>query len=669
MTGTPPAPSIDSETPERQRGGARGPKALGFLRAMLARWHWAVLAYAVLLATVPVVPVQPFIPGIDPAWSFALNRAVAQDMVFGRDIVFTYGPYQSVFTGMFDPQVQWLTMLGGLVLALSLGTALFLVLRGRPRWVWVLVALPALLGLPAKDALGLLIPLVVLEAVWVVLREHDPRHTWRDAALLGCCSAAFGVLPIIKFSMVPSVGMAGLLGLVLLAAARRWLLLAGFLLAPLVTGPVLWLLAHQPLSALPDYVRTSIPLVQGYSEAMMDPHSPSLAMEFVVTAVVIAVFGVVLSPDRPLPRTVLGLMVALTLFMAIKAGFVREDHAYLVATVLPATAALVAARCRRPRIHLVVVTLALVMCASTIAVYQHSSRSEFVAQARVRVLSAPPAFFDRVLHRDRLVADYQAALARIRAVQALPRIGRDTDIYSYNQSQLLAARPGAWNPRPVLQSYAAYTPELLRLNAQHLTGPDAPRRVLFRVEPIDRRLPALEDGLSWLPLMEHYRPVGYGDLTRVLAWQRRSRPVPLAVGEKTASLRGTLGREIPVPATSSGWLATIRMRPTLSGRVRSLLWRSSGVLIDVTTANGVTATHRFVPEMGRSQFLLSPMVRSGWDMDHVARGQADAYAALRVNSIRLRVPAGGHAWAEDVEVQLSSITLPGQTDSDEPPAP
>jgi hypothetical protein len=42
---------------------------------------------------------MPFFPyaGLDSAWTYAMNEAVAHRMVFGRDIIFTFGPYASEF--------------------------------------------------------------------------------------------------------------------------------------------------------------------------------------------------------------------------------------------------------------------------------------------------------------------------------------------------------------------------------------------------------------------------------------------------------------------------------------------------------------------------------------------------------------------------------------------
>ena len=55
---------------------------------------WLALALLAVLAVDAYVPLSPFMPrnDVDGSWILALNQAVARGLVFGRDIVFTFGP-------------------------------------------------------------------------------------------------------------------------------------------------------------------------------------------------------------------------------------------------------------------------------------------------------------------------------------------------------------------------------------------------------------------------------------------------------------------------------------------------------------------------------------------------------------------------------------------------
>ncbi|WP_254706813.1 hypothetical protein [Ralstonia pseudosolanacearum] len=56
-------------------------------------WRLLIVVTAVC-ALVPWLPVMPQ-AGLDHSWVLGMNQAVAQGLVFGRDMIFTFGPYAS----------------------------------------------------------------------------------------------------------------------------------------------------------------------------------------------------------------------------------------------------------------------------------------------------------------------------------------------------------------------------------------------------------------------------------------------------------------------------------------------------------------------------------------------------------------------------------------------
>src|SRR5262245_31502728 len=86
-----------------------------FSRAAFRTAAEIVAAVTILASFVPLTPVMPDL-GLDPSWRFGINQAVAQGLVFGRDIVFTYGPYGSIYTKAYHPATDWMMMSGTLLL-------------------------------------------------------------------------------------------------------------------------------------------------------------------------------------------------------------------------------------------------------------------------------------------------------------------------------------------------------------------------------------------------------------------------------------------------------------------------------------------------------------------------------------------------------------------------
>ncbi len=73
-------------------------------------WRLLIVVTAVC-AFVPWLPVMPQ-AGLDHSWVLGMNQAVAQGLVFGRDMIFTFGPYASIYTKSFHPATDHLMVAG-----------------------------------------------------------------------------------------------------------------------------------------------------------------------------------------------------------------------------------------------------------------------------------------------------------------------------------------------------------------------------------------------------------------------------------------------------------------------------------------------------------------------------------------------------------------------------
>src|SRR5205085_1685863 len=71
------------------------------------------------------------------------------------------------------------------------------------------------------------------------------------------------------------------------------------------------------------------------------------------------------------------------------------------------------------------------------------------------------------------------------------------DLFSYSQGVLLLNDLN-YRPRPIFQSYSAYTSYLAAVNAHHYRGGAAPEFVLLNLQPIDHRPATAEDGPALL---------------------------------------------------------------------------------------------------------------------------------------------------------------------------
>jgi len=588
-----------------------------------------ILVVACLLAFAPLYPSLPD-AGLDPSWVLAMNQAVAQGSVFGRDIVFTFGPYSALYTQAYHPATYPWTLSLGLLLGLCYGAMLLTGLRKHGNgWLWLYAVFLFLVD--SRDALFFSYPLLLaLVACKATLPVTDSRHlafSQRARIDYVFAIASLGVLPIVKGSFLPLSVVAALAGFTLYWVKGERLFAPVFIVLPALTMIVLWHMAGQPVTALPDYFRSISPIISGFSEAMSSQagrSSPLQIAVYVSVALLILVPCVRERNNSVLHRTALVLCVGLFLFVAFKAGFVRHDSHALVAgsALVLATIALKLFGIARVPLP----TLAIAIMAWALIHWIHVGT--FLQQTSLYSLYG-------VISGNRMGGRLQTAFVQrldtVNAATSIPKLKGTTDIYPYDQSALISSGNN-WVSRPVLQSYSVYTPDLARMNEAHLRGPRAPDNIVFRVAPIDGRFPTLDDGLSWPTMISRYA-ISTTDKNYIYL---KKRPMPSEASE-TVVMQGSyhLGEQVDLPEGEHMLFAEIDVAPTLWGRLALIVFKSVPLDISVSLVDGSHHTYRFIPSMARTGFILSPLIESNTDFVHLAVGELRSLDGKKVKSIRI----------------------------------
>jgi len=587
-----------------------------------ARWFVRVALFVTAIcAFVPFMPAMPAAQ-LDEAWGLGINQAVAQGLVFGRDVIFSSGPYASIFNQQYHPATDALMLLGSAYLALAWWLAALEISR-TSRWYVPWLLWTVLAGVIAsRDALILSYPLLAGLACC-----RRPARTWVVVAL---CSP-LGLLPLIKGSFGVLAALVGGIVIVQLVLERRYRLAAGVAGIAVATMLGSWCLAGQPVLALPRYLWAQLPIITGYAEAMgYEAGSWAEVPLYLIAAALLVWRG-----ERGWPRAV----YAAFLLVSFKAGFVRHDSHAQIAGVGILVAALVAPL--RP----IVTAAALAAWLYIRGQYVHVEADGFVAWTKVTYGHAAGGVHRRIAEPGWPRSQFDAVLALVREGSHLPALPGTMDDYSTDQT-LVIASGNRWNPRPVLQSYSAYTGELARLDRAHLEGPDAPDSVLFAVQPLDQRLPSLEDGASWPALLARYEPVSrIGDR---LLLRRRATPATVEV-TTLATRTASLGERVEVPAADGLVFAEIDVEPDLLGRIESLLLRPTVPTI-VVWVPGSKLRYRYIPEMGRAGFLLSPLVTT--TDDFVA-----LYGPHPASVVAFEIYHGNRRWTSTYTVTLKQLRI------------
>ena len=617
---------------------------------------------ATVLFSMPLSPRFP-VTGLDASWKYALNEAVARHLVFGRDVVFTFGPLAGVYTKMFHPATDWIMLLGGGLVGagLSVGCALL----AYPRKPLHVVILPFLVAeIVLYDSVFIFLPFVLLLLVLRVCARADSefylipnRFTFAAIAIVACSVA---VIPLVKASYTSSAFFCGGLAFVVLLRRRRSVAVVFACLA-IAAASGAWVATGQPIGALPRFFVAQGAIISGFSDAM-SVNGPLLDL-IIYGAVSTGLLGIFyVRFARRLGS--LGLIAVASfgfiLFVCFKASFVRHDdwHALIAAGALLLAGYCVSAL-TQPMLSLIVWALAVFGWAHI----DHAHSRLDIAMAYQRVHLAVARTYHGIKVRASTPQQLRTFLdqqnSAIRAQLPLPFTEGSVDMYEYELSTIFAHGLG-WAPRPAFQSYFTYGSRLNELNVAHLEGRDAPQHVFLEVQPIDARLPALEDAGSWPLLLNRYRVIGRTGAFLVLDRNPNVSNAPGMEDVSTSSER--LGQWFNLPKVGEPLWAEIDVRPTLLGRIFGALFKRPQLHILFRYEDGQTETFRYVPAMGHSGFVVSPVIHNTTDFAALLmKGRERFFSNALPASVEIMGDSGTSLfWKRTFDVHLTTLQLPLQ---------
>lgn len=620
--------------------------------------QWSIGIVGVILTALVLVPWWPNFPsaGLDPSWRFALNEALAQGAVFGRDVVFTFGPLASVYTQNYHPATDHVMVLGSLVYALGLG-ATFL-LAAWPRRGFLVLGLPIVIALGIhRDAGFMALPLVLLiGVVRCTLPRTSSWHTRVGVGAMICIvlgTCALAITPLIKGSFAATSGAAAaLIAFTLVrykARAAIW-----FCLLFVSTTVLAWVLVGQPLLALPHFFLAQGPIISGYTTAMSLHGSLLLvAIYGIACALILALFHFGMARAWGWRGHVVTLALAFTLFVSFKAGFVRQDGHMFIAVELLLFVGLLGLLVLRAR-YAIAAGLICSLAWGAIGNAMIPVGLPFIQDRLTQTWRTSWSGVQTRLYNPHVLpAQYESALATIRQQVPLPPTSGSTDIYPVELSGLLAqGRP--WAGRPVFQSYSVYTPELNALNNGHLNSHQAPDTVLFSLQPIDERLPALDDSLSLRTLLTHYTAGEVFGRWLIMTRDDQAQHDHLTPG-KTESRRAPFNTPIALPEKTPVWMA-LDIAPTFAGRVVNTIYKLPRLWIVLEMDNGEIVRHRYIPGAGSSGFIVSPYLSTSQDVRAL---QQKADNQRYVKSVAIE-SSSAMLWGKQFAVSITpmNVTVP-----------
>lgn len=639
------------------------------LKTLAAHRRTIATTFALIILCAGLIALSPTFPAgiaLDNAWIMGLHEASARSLAYGRDMIFTFGPYAAIYTHEYHAATDHIMLFGSIFVTAGFVASVLVVARRTP-WYWsTLFAYVVCVLSYSRDAqLFAFAPLAVMASASVV--EFPSRSVLGQNLLrfsLLVTGAVLGILPLIKGSLLAPVLVAVTLSTALIAKRISLRFAALYAISPLVSLVISWLISGQALGNLPAYFSTQLQIISGYTDAMSSIGPTSEWVLYLFGSLLcLFLFASAKILDKTASRAVL-IMLGVFFFIAFKAGFVRHDgHAVTAASALLIGIMLVSTCLESTRFRAAILG-ALVCWIGLDGNYSNVSTKQLLVRTSSMFEGFVSGLRARALDSTTFNASYSSQLSKLAEQCSLPKLDGTTDIYSYGQTCLIATQ-NSWSPRPIFQSYSAYTSDLAEINRQHLMGLTAPDHVLFRVEPIDGRLPSLEDGYSWPTLLNRYVLKGFQN--DYLQFDKRSQPSHTSSHELTLikTVSAQLGQPIEVPRKSGALIfASVSVRPTILGKIASVLFKPPQLQIRVGLANGSFKEYRYVARMAEKPIMISPLVDTTRDFYLLANGSSAFIDGNRVTSIQI-APRGGTslAWSDAIDVQYFSIPSPPQSNA------
>jgi hypothetical protein len=574
--------------------------------------HWLAGSAALVYVFSRFLPCSPKFqhPPLDTSWEQALHVAFEQHLQFGRDIVFTCGPWGFLYEGYYPPTfaisvVVW-TFLSLVFLWAGWRMARHLSDNQLFSWCW-LAGFVGVAGLPVEENFDVRVTAWVVLLLLLHFFVENRSITARQVLLV----VSLGILSLAKF-----IGLVAAVIVIIIIAADNVLRQRRFpWIALLFAASVLffWVAAGQNLDLFGPFLHHSLRIAGGYTEAMMwtgDREIQDGACFLLAAALLVALTGYVAWKRYGHFGILPMIGLSAIMFLTFKHGYVRQDGMHKAGAGL--TLLLTALAClavtwpvlqkEKPWVgwaSLILLDGVLLFSSCT---YPGNMLGEWIRTFSVNNLLVPEELPG---HTGNLRETYEKYLRDTRNTFPIPPTEGDVDVYPWNQATLFA-HGVRYHPRPVIQSYSAYTPELAELNAAYLRSDRAASNILFEIRPVDDHFPPLDDGRSWPELLTRY-DIKNTNGTFVLL-KRSTTP---------REYRLTLFKDIPVrfgepvmlPATDNGpiW-AEMEINQSLWGSAVSALYKPPILRLMASLHDGRQLSFRLIPGMARSGFLLSPLV-------------------------------------------------------------
>ncbi|QIR38005.1 hypothetical protein HCG51_15715 [Tolypothrix sp. PCC 7910] len=644
---------------------------------------------------------------LDPSWMYAISQAAQKQMIFGQDIIFTYGPLGYLITGatLYENFLQ-ITIFRWLVYVFLLTVSILKIVSLKNHiqqlFIGLSIVLTFFFGM-STDYQILLIFLIILSFDNFI--KKYPRLLF---LLLGVASGfcaltkftlgiyTFGSLnifllvnfyqsfrrksksDIVNYIFAIINSCLGLIStsLIFLAPDRSVLYLNKIIINLLIAGAIgvsvgliqkrikgqsdsrgetrakfinissnnfllPWLVFYVIYSlllvhiisssqspSLIDYLKNSLEISSGYSSAMSFVGS-KIQVALAISDLFIVIWLMLLIAREGALN--LSLSLFFVLLLSFKHGFVRQDiHVVIFAEVVPIITSLLILKISRFRYQKMSYYLCayILIISLLISPLKHQVKVTLETVMPNRVINNLIYLVDIKKLQSKIEKETINNLARLQLPDKVKNLvnGEPIDIIPWEIS-LVPANQLNWKPRPIFQSYSAYTTTLDNINFDSLSKKE--RNYLFyQFISIDGRHPFFDEPQTFHYIFCNYEPsaeipdfIKIPKLSNIFLLEKLkvSRCSPTSLSEISSISWDT---PHPIEASNGAIIRTnVKFQYSLVGKIYKILFRAPPVMMKIDYVDGSQKTYRIIPENSENGVIVSYLPREDNEAMSFFRGQ------------------------------------------------
>jgi len=465
--------------------------------------------------------------GLDVSWTMTLNYALAKHLVWGKDILYNYGPLAFLSTRVGWGISKWAFVLfdGFLLINFYFVFKDFLK-NNKDKFMAVAILICTMLAV--KQCFGTDLSWIVLFFVvyWMIKTFYEPKLVYLAILIL---------LSLLAFYIKLNTGLIAIFFLGLhfinlwvfkkIAPVKLIFIIVFFVVLLIASALVL----HVSVFS---YTFGSLDLIKGFNDIMyLDESHPHIENNLYLLFFAILFWFLYILWEQVKAKkysliiyTVFGIMF---IFLLQKQGVLRNDssHLYEFFSVAPLMFLCGFAGIENQKPHLKYSLVFVLFALFFIADYKTIDRSFSLR------LTGPSAYIEQVNNYDPLNY-FNHPNKRYIPKRVLDSIGRKSvDVFPWDSEYALENKLN-YKPRPVFQSFTAFTETMEKMNYDYYVK-QAPDILIYDYDAIDGRYPFNEESQVNLFILNNYKLVDSftsNERPRIIL-KRNSKTAPLQLKE------------------------------------------------------------------------------------------------------------------------------------------